>query len=197
MQLLRYIKFRPLLLHLNTKASICAMFLQVRQCESPPCEGGLSAQSRVCNPHPCRVNTGSGSTVEGQWSCWTEWSECSATCGVGVRTRTRECLGQESCNGPRLDRETCEMASCESLVGWDTWSRWTPCDGDHQQHRKRTCLQHGSGMCEGPTRETRDCLPDCMDNGEFIGRFKKSITIYKKIIKIYVIFIFLYDISKI
>ncbi|XP_011264749.2 semaphorin-5A [Camponotus floridanus] len=137
---------------------------RVRQCESPPCEGGLSAQSRICNPHPCHVNAGSGSTVEGQWSCWTEWSECSATCGIGIRTRTRECLGPESCNGPRLDRETCEMASCESLVGWDTWSRWTPCDGDHQQHRKRACLQHGSGMCEGPTRETRDCLPDCMDN---------------------------------
>lgn len=140
-------------------------FLQVRQCESPPCEG-LATQSKVCNSHPCRVNL--GSNAEGQWSCWTEWSECSATCGVGVRTRTRECLGPESCNGPRLVRETCEMPSCESLAGWDTWSHWTPCDGDRQQYRKRTCLQHEPGMCQGPTRETRDCLPDCMDNGESI-----------------------------
>ncbi|XP_024887509.1 semaphorin-5A [Temnothorax curvispinosus] len=136
---------------------------RVRQCESPPCEG-LPTQSRVCNSHPCRVNLGSDNTAEGQWSCWTEWSECSVTCGVGVRTRTRECLGPESCSGPRLVRESCEMPSCESLAGWDMWSHWTPCDSDHQQHRKRTCLQHGPGLCQGPTRETRDCLPDCMDN---------------------------------
>jgi len=64
------------------------------------------------------------------------------------------------------------MSSCESLAGWDTWSYWTPCDGDHQQHRKRTCLQHGPGMCQGLTRETRDCLPaDCMDNGEILEQF--------------------------
>lgn len=155
------------------------IFLQVRQCESPPCEGGLTTQSRVCNSHPCRVNPGS-STAEGQWSCWTEWSECSASCGIGVRTRTRECLGPESCSGPRLVRETCEMPSCESLAGWDTWSHWTPCDGDRQQHRKRTCLQHGPGMCQGPTRETRDCVLDCMDNGEFVEMIL-SYDIYERI----------------
>ncbi|KAL6262936.1 hypothetical protein P5V15_005724 [Pogonomyrmex californicus] len=137
---------------------------RTRQCEAPPCDIGLSTQSRVCNSHQCNVNSGNGNTVEGQWSCWTEWSECSATCGIGVRTRTRECLGPESCNGPRMARENCEIASCESLAGWDTWSHWTPCDGDRQQHRKRTCLQHGLGMCQGLTRETRDCLPDCSDN---------------------------------
>ncbi|RLU22473.1 hypothetical protein DMN91_004751 [Ooceraea biroi] len=137
---------------------------RMRQCESPPCEGSLNTQSRICNTHPCRLNSGGSNAAEGQWSCWTDWSECSASCGVGVRTRTRECLGPESCSGPRLVREACEMPSCESLLGWDTWSHWTSCDGDHQQHRKRTCLQHGLGMCQGPTRETRDCLPDCMDN---------------------------------
>ncbi|XP_032687927.1 semaphorin-5B isoform X2 [Odontomachus brunneus] len=134
-----------------------------RQCKSPPCEGP-STQSRICNSHPCRMNSVASNTAEGQWSCWTEWSECSASCGLGARTRTRECLGPDSCIGPRLVREACEMPSCESLLGWDTWSHWTPCDGDHQQHRKRSCLQHGPGMCQGPTRETRDCLPDCTDN---------------------------------
>ncbi|XP_035740718.1 semaphorin-5A-like isoform X1 [Vespa mandarinia] len=135
-----------------------------RQCESPPCEG-ISVQTRICNIHPCRTTATFGSgIVEGQWSCWTDWSECSASCGVGVRTRTRECIGPESCDGPRLVRETCEMPSCESLLGWDTWSRWTPCDNDRQQHRKRQCLQHGNGMCQGLNRETRDCLTDCTDN---------------------------------
>lgn len=145
------------------KRFLCS--LQGRQCKSPPCEG-LSTQSRICNSHPCRTNSGA---AEGQWSCWTEWSECSASCGFGTRTRTRECLGPDSCVGPRLVREACEMLSCESLLGWDTWTHWTPCDGDRQQHRKRTCLQHGPAMCQGSTRETRDCLPDCTDNGESVG----------------------------
>ncbi|KOC59161.1 Semaphorin-5B [Habropoda laboriosa] len=138
---------------------------RVRQCESSPCDG-VSRQTRLCNVQPCRASgTGNGGPdAEGQWSCWTDWSECSASCGIGVRTRTRECLGPESCEGPRLVRETCEMPSCESLQGWDSWSRWTSCDDDHQQHRKRQCLQHGNGMCQGPGRETRDCLPDCTDN---------------------------------
>ena len=138
---------------------------RIRQCESPPCDG-LSVQTRLCNMHPCRLNQAGNAATEGQWSCWTDWSECSVSCGVGVRSRTRECLGPESCEGPRLVRETCEMPSCESLAGWDSWSRWTPCDDDHQQHRKRQCLQHGNGFCQGLSRETRDCLPDCMDNGE-------------------------------
>lgn len=138
---------------------------RIRQCESPPCEG-LSVQTRQCNVHSCRPSAVGDIAMEGQWSCWTDWSECSVSCGVGIRSRTRECLGPESCEGSSLVRETCEMASCESLIGWDTWTRWTPCDSDHQQYRKRQCLQHGSGMCQGASRETRDCLPDCSGNGE-------------------------------
>lgn len=137
----------------------------MRQCDSPVCKTGVASQSRVCNLHPCRSSS-ANIVAEGQWSCWTEWSECSVSCGVGVRTRTRECLGPESCSGPRLVRETCETPSCESLIGWDTWSQWTPCDGDRQQHRKRTCLHHGPGMCQGLNHEIRDCLLDCTDNGE-------------------------------
>lgn len=136
---------------------------RIRQCESPPCDG-LPVQTRQCNVHSCRPSAVGDIAMEGQWSCWTDWSECSVSCGVGIRSRTRECLGPESCEGSSLVRETCEMASCESLIGWDTWSRWTPCDNDHQQYRKRQCLQHSSGMCQGASRETRDCLPDCSGN---------------------------------
>lgn len=125
---------------------------------------------KACNTHSCRSTTQIGATAvatETQWPSWTEWSEwseCSTSCGSGVRSRTRECLGPDDCEGPRLVREACETPSCESLFGWDAWSRWTPCDDDRQQHRKRLCVEHADGACQGPARETRDCIPDCMDN---------------------------------
>lgn len=137
---------------------------RVRQCDSQPCEGS-AIQTRVCNVHPCRGNGNDNGNGEGEWSCWTDWSECSVSCGLGVRMRTRECLGPENCKGPSFVRESCEMSSCESLHGWDSWSRWYPCDDLHQQHRKRQCLvQPGNGVCQGPNREVRDCLLDWTDN---------------------------------
>ena len=37
--------------------------------------------------------------VDGGWSSWTTWSACSATCGGGVRTRTRNCTSPAPANG--------------------------------------------------------------------------------------------------
>ncbi|XP_023288888.1 semaphorin-5A, partial [Orussus abietinus] len=135
---------------------------RVKQCESAPCEG-IAMQTRVCNSHPCRDL--SDAEEDGQWSCWTDWSECSVSCGVGFRTRTRECLGPGECEGSGQVKETCEMPSCESLYGWDSWGQWSPCDSANQQHRKRQCLIHTEDeACQGPSREVRNCIPDWMEN---------------------------------
>lgn len=65
--------------------------------------------TRSCNTHRCR----------GEWSCWTDWSPCSVTCGLGVETRTRECRNPGSmdtagagCEGSSMDQRPCEMTSC-------------------------------------------------------------------------------------
>lgn len=31
-------------------------------------------------------------TPKGHWGPWTGWSECSTSCGGGVRSQTRQCL---------------------------------------------------------------------------------------------------------
>lgn len=56
----------------------------------------------------------------GLWGCWTEWSPCTVSCGVGQKTRTRECLTEGSgesndisCDGPDAEFETCEMPNCD------------------------------------------------------------------------------------
>ncbi|KAK7500966.1 hypothetical protein BaRGS_00007846 [Batillaria attramentaria] len=37
--------------------------------------------------------------LDGQWTAWSEWSECSATCGKGKKRRTRTCTDPAPLNG--------------------------------------------------------------------------------------------------
>ena len=42
-----------------------------------------------------------------QWGKWTEWTECSRECGVGIRRRERHCIGHGSCEGIPNQTEAC------------------------------------------------------------------------------------------
>ena len=56
--------------------------------------------------------------VDGNWTQWSSWSSCSVTCGVGSRTRTRNCTNPSSqgggadCIGANNGTDTCNMAAC-------------------------------------------------------------------------------------
>jgi len=86
-------------------------------------------------------------TQHGQWTRWSEWSGCSQSCGVGLKTRQRFCGNPEPAFGGRVcvgrDREEhyCDdlppcpgqMASSlmiqerTDLPTWSQWSDWTAC----------------------------------------------------------------------
>ena len=58
--------------------------------------------------------------VTGEWSCWTDWSVCSVSCGIGYKQRTRDCLAVNNkdaegsdCEGPSIAQEPCEMPTCQ------------------------------------------------------------------------------------
>lgn len=57
--------------------------------------------------------------IDGGWSSWGHWSECSATCGdLSVRKRDRLCNnpipqnGGKVCEGQIFDLELCNVTSC-------------------------------------------------------------------------------------
>ena len=57
-------------------------------------------------------------TVDGDWSRWTAWSQCSVTCEKGVQSRTRMCNnptprnGGRECEGKNTDKRSCVKRSC-------------------------------------------------------------------------------------
>ena len=59
-------------------------------------------------------------TVDGAWSEWSEFGDCSASCGGGVQSRTRTCTnpapqhGGKDCDGLAEESRECNSQPCPS-----------------------------------------------------------------------------------
>lgn len=59
-------------------------------------------------------------SVNGNWTEWSSWNECSVTCGGGMKVRERNCsnpipqYGGESCFGNYSNTELCNEYPCPS-----------------------------------------------------------------------------------
>ncbi|KAL4635075.1 hemicentin-1 [Arapaima gigas] len=148
----------------------CGLGIQrrLRQCSNPlPANGGHhctgpDTETRSCQGKPC--------PVDGSWSEWTAWEECSNTCGQGNRTRVRTCSnppaqhGGRPCEGKAVEAVVCSIRPCPVAGNWGAWLPWSPCSetcGKGMQTRIRLCnspppLFNGP-KCEGPDTQTQVC----------------------------------------
>ena len=61
-------------------------------------------------------------TVDGEWSSYGNWSDCSAECDGGFKTRTRHCNnpvpkgGGADCVGKDLDTQACNTQQCTGYL---------------------------------------------------------------------------------
>ena len=49
---------------------------------------------------------------EPSWTPWASWSECTVSCGGGVRELRRECLNGSKCVGADTRLELCNEDEC-------------------------------------------------------------------------------------
>ncbi|XP_037928566.1 semaphorin-5A-like, partial [Teleopsis dalmanni] len=156
---------------------------------------GRHSQSRICNTSACPISANLNEVILAhEWSCWTDWSPCSVSCGVGIKRRTRKCLGghEKLCNGRAVDEEKCEMRPCEDYLGWSDWSEWSDCSSEGIRFRHRKCIVEApeSGECRGNEFEKTACVPGFCEGTQMASSTTLA-TIIALVILLYVLTIFM------
>ncbi|XP_076080007.1 netrin receptor UNC5C-like [Mytilus galloprovincialis] len=115
--------------------------------------------------------------VDGNWSGWSSWNICSATCDGGIQDRNRKCdapkpsNGGIYCKGTTIESRPCHSLDCEIDGQWGTWQEWEICNttcGNGTQQRIRKCDSpspyFGGSECIGLDIDIQTCYQDiCPD----------------------------------
>ncbi|KAM6456551.1 hemicentin-1 isoform 2-T2 [Liasis olivaceus] len=159
----------------------CGQGLQkrIRLCNNPfPANGG----QRCMEPdHEIRSCQSKLCPVDGSWSEWGSWEECSKTCGQGNKTRTRSCSNPPAqhrgrpCEGNAMESIVCNIRPCPVNGAWSSWLSWGPCSetcGKGTQNRIRLCNNpppsFDGSYCDGPDVQMQVCNDrDCPVNGKW------------------------------
>ena len=67
------------------------------------------------------------------WNAWSDWSQCSTTCGNGLKIRTRACVNNVTgeivssllCHGQETEQANCYIADCPGKQQFSCYYRRT------------------------------------------------------------------------
>ena len=112
-------------------------------------EFGVKIQSMPFSPLPLFT------AVDGGWSSWTDWGQCSVTCAEGVRLRHRSCdhpspqRGGSDCPGNDVESMPCVLSPCPGN-----------CRAALLHHRScdHPSPQRGGADCPGTDVESMPCV---------------------------------------
>lgn len=147
---------------------------RTRICSNPaPLHGGKNCSIigpavdvKSCNDHPCPIN--------GEYTLWSEFTQCSTSCGTGTQQRTRNCsnplpqFGGRNCSrlGSAVDVRECNLRPCPIDGVYSAWSDFSKCTrscNGGKQKRWRLCNnpspKHGGKGCSrlGPASQIQPC----------------------------------------
>ncbi|CAE8586351.1 unnamed protein product, partial [Polarella glacialis] len=128
---------------------------------------------RACEPlekeavAPCNTNQCGSTCEDGKYGEWMDWTDCSATCSSGYRTRRRvvDVLPNACGSMPQGVREAFEVCAdlppcikdvdCE-LSTWGAWSHCSDiCFGVRERNRHITAFARGNGrLCDQDSLKT-------------------------------------------
>jgi hypothetical protein len=128
-----------------------------------PCFGGTCDIFKVETPI---CNADKVTPVDGGWGPWGDYTDCSAGCGGGQRSRRRACDspapagGGQPCSGDDVEVSACNEQPCPVDGGYSDWTPWSECN-QGESRRSRACDDpspaYGGSDCTGPPVETKAC----------------------------------------
>jgi len=128
-----------------------------------------------CNPKPCADKEKSkASALPGYRSLnfkqWSGWSDCSVTCGLGLRKRTKPCEKSEKIDRKfykcSADNVVTQVAKCvEPLCSSYKWSEWSPVGcPDYKDKKCGPCKGHKKRMCIETLPNSQGTKRACQDD---------------------------------
>ncbi|XP_072109570.1 semaphorin-5A isoform X1 [Mobula birostris] len=149
--------------------------IEMRYCSS---DGSTGCSAGGFSGSILRYGRFSVYTVNGAWSAWLPWTQCSRDCSRGIRSRKRLCNNPEPrnggipCLGQSVEYQECNIMPCPVDGGWSCWSSWSKCSvtcGGGHYMRTRSCNNpapaYGGDICLGLHTEEALCnTHPCPDN---------------------------------
>ncbi|KAJ1363899.1 hypothetical protein KIN20_023860 [Parelaphostrongylus tenuis] len=149
----------------------CGIGFQIRErlCDGILCPTA-NKQARTCNEQfkPCPE-----SSNDYEWEQWSDWSECSQTCGEGLQYKERSCKRGRCPPLDFIQQRRCVNAPCPAWDEWNEWSECPSCSRLHRRSRTRTCRSNSkqeNASCGGPLHMEEPCDQHCSSSGNNSNR---------------------------